>query len=109
EKGVRRAARHSVARAAGLRWRERLDRRAADRTDPHRDPPGHRGACRMGREGQMTTFSIPTVTTARLRLRAFRVEDLEAYAAMQANPEVMRYLLTGHTSTRAEVWRTMAT
>ena len=57
----------------------------------------------------MTTFSIPTVVTARLRLRAFRAGDLEAYAAMQANPEVMRYLLTGHTATRAEVWRTMAT
>ena len=57
----------------------------------------------------MTPFSIPIVTTARLRLRAFRAGDLEAYAAMQANPEVMRYLLTGHTATRGEVWRTMAT
>ena len=57
----------------------------------------------------MTAFSIPTVVTERLRLRAFRAGDLKAYAAMQANPEVMRYLLTGHTSTRAEVWRTMAT
>ena len=57
----------------------------------------------------MTTFEIPTLTTARLRLRAFRAGDLDAYAAMQANPEVMRYLLTGRTSTRAEVWRTMAT
>jgi hypothetical protein len=28
---------------------------------------------------------------------------------MQANPEVMRYLGTGRTSTPAEVWRTMAT
>jgi RimJ/RimL family protein N-acetyltransferase len=56
----------------------------------------------------MTTFSIPTLTTARLRLRAFEAGDLEAYAAMQANPEVMRYLITGRTSTRAEVWRTMA-
>ena len=57
----------------------------------------------------MTTFAIPTVVTARLRLRAFRAGDLEAYAAMQANPEVMRYLITGRTATRAEVWRTMAT
>ena len=57
----------------------------------------------------MTVFAIPTVVTARLRLRAFRAGDLEAYAAMQANPEVMRYLITGHTATRAEVWRTMAT
>lgn len=55
------------------------------------------------------TFEIPTVTTDRLRLRAFRASDLDAYATMQANPEVMRYLITGRTSTRVEVWRTMAT
>ena len=57
----------------------------------------------------MTTFEIPTLVTERLRLRAFRAGDLDAYAAMQANPEVMRYLLTGQTATRTEVWRTMAT
>jgi len=56
----------------------------------------------------MTTFEIPTVTTERLRLRAFRADDLDAYAAMQANPEVMRYLVMGRTSTPAEVWRTIA-
>ncbi|HTT79675.1 MAG TPA: GNAT family N-acetyltransferase [Stellaceae bacterium] len=57
----------------------------------------------------MTTFEIPTIATDRLRLRAFQAGDLDAYAAMQANPEVMRYLVTGRTATRAEVWRTMAT
>src|SRR3979411_381601 len=57
----------------------------------------------------MTTFEIPTVETARLRLRAFRAGDLDAYAAMQANPEVMRYLLTGNTATRIQVWYTMLT
>jgi RimJ/RimL family protein N-acetyltransferase len=57
----------------------------------------------------MTRFEIPTLTTYRLRLRAFQARDLDAYAAMQANPEVMRYLVTGRTSTPAEVWRTMAT
>ena len=57
----------------------------------------------------MTTFEIPTLTTERLRLRAFQASDLDAYAAMQANPEVMRYLVMGRTSTRDEVWRTMAT
>jgi RimJ/RimL family protein N-acetyltransferase len=57
----------------------------------------------------MTIFEIPTLTTDRLRLRAFQASDLDAYAAMQAKPEVMRYLVTGRTSTRAEVWRTMAT
>jgi RimJ/RimL family protein N-acetyltransferase len=57
----------------------------------------------------MPAFEIPTVMTARLRLRAFRAGDLDAYAAMQANPEVMRYLLTGNTATRIQVWYTMLT
>lgn len=57
----------------------------------------------------MTAFTIPTVETARLRLRAFHVADLDAYAAMQANPNVMRYLLTGQTATRVQVWYTMLT
>jgi|SRR5579864_2355637 len=56
----------------------------------------------------MTRFEIPTLTTPRLKLRAFRASDFDAYAAMLANPEVMRHLLTGHTSTRVEAWRTMA-
>ena len=55
----------------------------------------------------MTMVEIPTVTTARLRLRAFRASDLDAYSAMQANPEVMRHMVMGRTSTPAEVWRTM--
>src|SRR5260370_16617604 len=57
----------------------------------------------------MPIFEIPILTTDRLRLRAFKASDLDAYAAMQANPEVMRYLVTGRTSTPAEVWRTMVT
>ena len=52
----------------------------------------------------MTAFDIPTVETARLRLRAFHAADLDAYGAMQANPEVMRYLITGNTATRIQVW-----
>ena len=42
----------------------------------------------------MTIFEIPTLTTDRLRLRAFQANDLDAYAALRANPEVMRFLLT---------------
>jgi RimJ/RimL family protein N-acetyltransferase len=57
----------------------------------------------------MTAFEIPTLTTDRLRLRAFRAGDLDAYAAMRANPDVVRYLGTGRTSTPVEVWRMMAT
>ena len=43
----------------------------------------------------MTAFQIPTVVTARLRLRAVRAGDLDAYAAMQADPEVVHHPFTG--------------
>lgn len=46
--------------------------------------------------------------TERLRLRAFRNEDLDAYAPMCADPEVMRFLGTGVTMNRGEAWRSMA-
>jgi len=49
-----------------------------------------------------------TLETERLRLRAFRNEDLDAYAAICADPEVMRYLGTGVTLNRHETWRAMA-
>ncbi len=55
----------------------------------------------------MTAFEILTLTTDRLRLRAFCAGDLGAYAAMRASPEVVRYLGTGRTSTPVEVWRMM--
>jgi RimJ/RimL family protein N-acetyltransferase len=55
---------------------------------------------------------IPAVVipleTERLRLRAFRNEDLDAYAPMCADPEVMRYLGTGVPLSRGEAWRSMA-
>ena len=53
-------------------------------------------------------IDIPTLRTARLVLRAFNADDLDAYAAMQANPEVMRYLGTGNTQSRAATWAAMA-
>lgn len=46
--------------------------------------------------------------TERLRLRAFRNEDLEAYAAMCADAEVMRYIGTGVVLNRMDAWRSMA-
>jgi RimJ/RimL family protein N-acetyltransferase len=46
--------------------------------------------------------------TERLRLRMFRQEDLDAYAAICADPEVMRYLGEGKPLTRAEAWRQIA-
>jgi RimJ/RimL family protein N-acetyltransferase len=38
---------------------------------------------------------IPTLETERLLLRGLRVHDLDAYAAMYADAEVMRYLEDG--------------
>ena len=37
-------------------------------------------------------MGIPTVDTARLRLRAWSEDDREPFAAMNADPEVMRYM-----------------
>lgn len=53
-------------------------------------------------------IQIPTLTTDRLILRAFRDDDLDAYAEMCADPEVMRYLGEGKTLSRVEAWRQMA-
>jgi RimJ/RimL family protein N-acetyltransferase len=46
--------------------------------------------------------------TDRLHLRMFREDDLDAYAAICADPEVMRYLGDGRTLGRGEAWRQMA-
>jgi RimJ/RimL family protein N-acetyltransferase len=46
--------------------------------------------------------------TERLRLRAFRAEDWEPYAAMCADPEVMRYIGTGVTLKPEDAWRSIA-
>ncbi len=47
--------------------------------------------------------------TDRLLLRAFRPEDLDGYAAMCADPEVMRYLSPdGAVLSRDDAWRQMA-
>jgi RimJ/RimL family protein N-acetyltransferase len=46
---------------------------------------------------------IPTIETARLRLRPFRLEDFEAYAAMWADPKVYRFI-GGERFTREQSW-----
>ncbi len=51
---------------------------------------------------------IPQLETERLILRGFREQDLDAYAEMNADPEVTRYIGNGQTLTRAEAWRNMA-
>ncbi|HET7729169.1 MAG TPA: GNAT family N-acetyltransferase [Usitatibacter sp.] len=49
-----------------------------------------------------------TLETPRLLLRQFRAADLDAYAELCADPEVMRYLGTGATLSRPDAWRSMA-
>ncbi len=51
---------------------------------------------------------IPILETARLRLRAWREEDLDAYAELCADPEVMRYIGSGRPPERDEAWRQIA-
>ncbi len=56
----------------------------------------------------MEGLDIPTLVTARLCLRPFRRSDLDDYAALHADPEVMRYLLGGGTWDRGRSWRHLA-
>lgn len=53
-------------------------------------------------------MQIPKILTQRLILRAFTDEDLDAYAAMCADAEGMRYIGTGKTLSRSDAWRNMA-
>jgi RimJ/RimL family protein N-acetyltransferase len=46
--------------------------------------------------------------TQRLLLRPFRESDLDAYARLCADPEVMRYIGAGQPLSRADAWRAMA-
>lgn len=52
--------------------------------------------------------AIPTLSTPRLRLRAFTLADLDAYAAICADEEVMRHIGSGGPVGRDAVWRQMA-
>lgn len=50
---------------------------------------------------------MPTLETDRLLMRAFEEEDLDQYAAIMADPEVVRYL--GHDPlSREDAWRDWA-
>lgn len=51
-------------------------------------------------------FVIPTLETERLRLRSFRRGDIDDYAALNADPEVMRH--AGGTWDRGRSWRHLA-
>ena len=50
---------------------------------------------------------MDTLETERLVLRMFRESDLDNYAEMCADPEVMRFL-NGYPQSREEAWRNMA-
>jgi RimJ/RimL family protein N-acetyltransferase len=50
---------------------------------------------------------IPVLETERLILRAFRDEDLDAWAAIMGDPDVARYIAPAP-MTREESWRSMA-
>jgi RimJ/RimL family protein N-acetyltransferase len=52
--------------------------------------------------------AIPTLATARLRLRAWRADDWPTYAAFCADPEVMRHIGAGGPITPETAWRSMA-
>jgi RimJ/RimL family protein N-acetyltransferase len=58
----------------------------------------------------MDPLDIPTLETERLRLRSFRRSDLDDYAALNADPEVLRYLSGGMEQPwdRGRSWRHMA-
>ena len=58
----------------------------------------------------MDSLQIPTLITERLRLRAFRKSDLDDYAALHADPEVLRYVVGAGPQPweRARSWRHMA-
>lgn len=51
---------------------------------------------------------MDTISTPRLTLRMFRESDLDAYAAMSADPEVMRHIGAGGPIDRDLAWRGMA-
>jgi RimJ/RimL family protein N-acetyltransferase len=53
-------------------------------------------------------FDHPGFRTPRLRLRALRLSDLDAYAAMCADEEVMRYIGAGGPVSREMAWRHLA-
>lgn len=47
----------------------------------------------------MSEFIVPTLVTARLRLRGFHRDDLATLAAIYADPDVMRYIRDGARTT----------
>lgn len=57
----------------------------------------------------VSALAIPTIDTARLRLRAFTEADFPAYRTLVADPDVMRYLGDGRPLSEIDAWRQLAT
>ena len=56
----------------------------------------------------MGFVEIPVLETARLRLRPFGKEDVEDYAELHSDPEVLRYVGGGEPWDRGRSWRHLA-
>lgn len=58
----------------------------------------------------MESLEVPILETERLRLRSFRRSDIDDYAALHKDPEVLRYLAGagGQPWDRGRSWRHMA-
>ncbi len=61
-----------------------------------------------GNATSAVSCTIPTLTTERLILRGFLASDLDPYAALNADPEMMRFTGGGRPSDRKSTWRLMA-
>lgn len=57
----------------------------------------------------MDPSQVPILETERLRLRPFRTSDIDDYAALYSDPEVLRYLGAGTEPwDRGRAWRHLA-
>jgi RimJ/RimL family protein N-acetyltransferase len=87
-------------------------RRAAPRRagPPCCDGPGALAPTRLRQHDNHWGFTelLTELETARLWLRPFRDQDLDPYAAMCADPEVMRYVGERGVLTREDAWRQLA-
>jgi RimJ/RimL family protein N-acetyltransferase len=54
------------------------------------------------------SVTVPVVETERLRLRAWRHDDIDGYARWMSDEDTVRYI-GGKTLDRADAWRSMAT
>jgi RimJ/RimL family protein N-acetyltransferase len=95
-----------VSNVASTRVLEKAGlKRVAEFALPGFDQPAVKYAvCRKDWE----RLPMVTLETNRLVLRMLRESDLDAYAAMCADAEVMRYIGPGKPLSRAEAWRNLA-